>query len=144
MRSPARRSERRANRASSARSILSFRVCVAEAESMATALSRSPLYVRGGHLHALEKLFVAHSIHRQEDIYDLSCSMAQRSGGLTGQGCWCRDCLGGKAGWGRAAEGRKGLTGQEWGGEQCCLGDRASREMGRRDSTLGPALSSTR
>ena len=50
---------------------------------MATALSRSPLYVRGGHLHALEKLFVAHSIHRQEDIYDLSCSMAQRSGGLT-------------------------------------------------------------
>jgi len=23
---------------------------------MATALSRSPLYVRGGHLHALEKL----------------------------------------------------------------------------------------
>ena len=25
-------------------------------ESMATALSRSPLYVRGGHLHALEKL----------------------------------------------------------------------------------------
>jgi hypothetical protein len=62
-------------------------VCVAEAESMATALSRSPLYVRGGHLHALEKLFVAHSIHRQEDIYDLSCSMAQRSGGLTGQGC---------------------------------------------------------
>ena len=83
---------------------------------MATALSRSPLYVRGGHLHALEKLFVAHSIHRQEDIYDLSCSMAQRSGGLTGQGCWCRDCLGGKAGWGRAAEGRKGLTGQGWGG----------------------------
>ena len=57
---------------------------MAEAESMATALSRSPLYVRGGHLHALEKLFVAHSIHRQEDIYDLSCSMAQRSGGLTG------------------------------------------------------------
>ena len=119
-------------------------MCVAEAESMATAFSRSPLYVRGGHLHALEKLFVAHSIHRQEDIYDLSCSMAQRSGGLTGQGCWCRDCLGGKAGWGRAAEGRKGLTGQGW-GEQRCLGGRASREMGRgRDSTLGPALSSTR
>ena len=33
-------------------------MCVAEAESMATAFSRSPLYVRGGHLHALEKLFV--------------------------------------------------------------------------------------
>jgi len=30
------------------------RVCMAEAESMATALSRSPLFVRGGHLHALE------------------------------------------------------------------------------------------
>ena len=66
VRSPARQSGRRANRASSARSILSFRVCVAEAESMATAFSRSPLYVRGGHLHALEKLFVAHSIHRQD------------------------------------------------------------------------------
>ena len=38
--------------------VLLVRVCVAEAESMATALSRSPLYVRGGHLHAFEKLFV--------------------------------------------------------------------------------------
>ena len=28
-----------------------IRMCVTEAESMATALSRSPLYVRGGHLH---------------------------------------------------------------------------------------------
>ena len=35
---------------------------------MATAHSRSPLYVRGGRLHALEKLFVAHSVHRQEDM----------------------------------------------------------------------------
>ena len=34
---------------------------------MATAHSRSPQYVRGGRLHALEKLFVAHSIRRQED-----------------------------------------------------------------------------
>ena len=47
---------------------LLVRVCVAEAESMATDLSRSPLYVRGGRLHAFEKLFVAHSIHRQEDM----------------------------------------------------------------------------
>ena len=36
---------------------LLVRVCVAEAESMATALARSPLYVRGGRLHAFEKLF---------------------------------------------------------------------------------------
>ena len=43
-----------ANRAPSARSIFVC-VCLAEAESMATALSRSPLYVRGGHLHALEE-----------------------------------------------------------------------------------------
>jgi hypothetical protein len=47
-------------------SVEGSRVCVAEVESMATAFSRSPLYVRGGHLHALEKLFVAHSIHRQD------------------------------------------------------------------------------
>merc|ERR1712194_398144 len=37
---------------------LLVRVCVAEAGSMPTAHSRSPLYVRGGRLHALEKLFV--------------------------------------------------------------------------------------
>ena len=35
---------------------------------MATALSRSPLYVRGGHLHALDKLLVAHSGDVTEDI----------------------------------------------------------------------------
>ena len=60
-----------------------IRVCVTEAESMATALSRSPLYVRGGHLQAFEKLFVAHSTSTRS--YDLSCFLAH-SGGLTGQG----------------------------------------------------------
>eukprot|EP00964_Phaeocystis_antarctica_P147046 scaffold113524_cov47-Phaeocystis_antarctica.AAC.2 len=60
--------------------------CVTEAESMATALSRSPLYVRGSHLHAFEKVFVAHSTSTRS--YDLSCSLAHSSGGLTGQGCW--------------------------------------------------------
>ena len=65
------------------------RVCVTEAESMATAaaLSRSPLYVRGGHLHAFEKLFVAHSTSTRS--YNLSCSLAH-SGGLIGQDCWWR------------------------------------------------------
>ena len=38
------------------------RVCAAEAESMATALSRSPLHVCGGRLHAFEKLLVARYI----------------------------------------------------------------------------------
>ena len=66
------------------------RVCAAEAESMATAPSRSPLHVCGGRLHAFEKLFVARcpSIHRWERYekdmntfrkrYDLSCPLAQR------------------------------------------------------------------
>ena len=62
-----------------------IRVCMTEAESMATALSRSPLYVRGGHLQAFEKLFVSHSTSTRS--YGPSCSLAH-SGGLTGQGCW--------------------------------------------------------
>ena len=36
---------------------LLVRVCVAEAESWQLPSSRSPLYVRGGRLHAFEKLF---------------------------------------------------------------------------------------
>ena len=82
---------------------LLVRVCVAEAESMATDLSRSPLYVRGGHLHALEKLFVAHSIHRQEDMA-WALFFGTALGRFKGQGCWqgwwYRNCLGSKAGCG--------------------------------------------
>ena len=48
------------------------RVCVAEAESMATALSRSPLYVRGGHLHAFEKLFALTLYIDWKILYGLS------------------------------------------------------------------------
>ena len=47
------------------------RVCVTEAESMATALSRSPLYVRGGHLHVLEEA-VRCSLYTSTGRYGLS------------------------------------------------------------------------
>jgi len=52
---------------------LLVRVCMAEAESMATDLSRSPLYVCGGHLHAFEKLLVAKSTSTRR--YYLSCGL---------------------------------------------------------------------
>ena len=51
---------------------------------MATALSRSPLYVRGGRLHAFEKLF-ALTLYIDRKIWPERCSLAQRSGGLKGR-----------------------------------------------------------
>ena len=63
---------------------LLVRVCVAEAESMATDLSRSPLYVRGGRLHAFEKLF-ALTLYIDRKIWPERCFLAQRSGGLRGR-----------------------------------------------------------
>ena len=103
-----------------------IRVCVTEAESMATALSRSPLYVRGGRLHAFGKLLVAHSTHRQEDM---TCAVLWHTArerfkrvGLLVRGLPRRQ---GRL-WGWAAQGRKGLTGQGWVGEGSYLGGKAS------------------
>eukprot|EP00964_Phaeocystis_antarctica_P013173 scaffold7213_cov54-Phaeocystis_antarctica.AAC.1 len=52
---------------------------------MATALTRSPLYVRGGHLHAFEKLFLLLTLYIDRKIWPERCSLAQRSGGLRGR-----------------------------------------------------------
>ena len=88
---------------------------------MATALSRSPLYVRGGRLHAFEKLF-ALTLYIDRKIWPERCSLAQRSGGLRGRAFVVRE-LPRRQGWlwGWAAQGRKGLTGQGWVGEGSCL-----------------------
>ena len=87
---------------------------------MATALSRSPLYVRGGRLHAFEKL-IALTLYIDRKMWPERCSLAQRSGGLRGRAL-VRE-LPRRQGrlWGWAAQGRKGLTGQGWVGEGSCL-----------------------
>ena len=72
---------------------------VAEAESMATALSRSPLYVRGGRLHAFEKLF-ALTLYIDRKIWPERCRFGAALGRFKGQGFGCGNCLGGKAGCG--------------------------------------------
>jgi len=59
------------------------RVCAAEAESMATALSRSPLHVCGGRLHAFKKLcsLLTPYISTEETSMTERCSLAQRAVG---------------------------------------------------------------
>ena len=110
--------------------VLLVRVCVAEAESMATALSRSPLYARGGHLHAFEKLFVAHSIHRQEDMARalfFGTALGRFKKGIWR--CWYGNCLGGKASCQAVGMGRPRHEERfncEGVGEESCLGGKAS------------------
>eukprot|EP00964_Phaeocystis_antarctica_P015390 scaffold8512_cov65-Phaeocystis_antarctica.AAC.3 len=97
---------------------------------MATALSRSPLYVRGGRLHAFEKLF-ALTLYIDRKIWPERCSLALRSGGLRGRVPGTGELprrQGRLLGW--AAQGRKGLTGQGWVGEGSCLGGKRKASWG--------------
>eukprot|EP00964_Phaeocystis_antarctica_P145900 scaffold112042_cov48-Phaeocystis_antarctica.AAC.1 len=68
---------------------------------MATDLSRSLLYVRGGHPHALEEA-VRCSLYTSTERYGLSAVLWHSAR----EGYWYGNCLGGKAGWGWAAEER--------------------------------------
>eukprot|EP00964_Phaeocystis_antarctica_P029065 scaffold16372_cov84-Phaeocystis_antarctica.AAC.3 len=52
---------------------------------MATALSRSPLYVRGGHLTRARGSCLLLTPYIDRKTWPERCSLAQRSGGLKGR-----------------------------------------------------------